>query len=175
MTYERFEDTPVWNAAQDLGVDVFALVEDRAFDRKGDLRDQLQRAVLSVSNNIAEGFERGTTEDLMWFLYIARGSAGEVRNALIFAQRLVNEGILKSQISDLKSQISNLIPRCESISRQLWGWADSVQNSDIRGQRHLNDSTRAAWQQGHRTREFLDKLNQIRAAAQPPEPPPSET
>ena len=85
MTYSRFEDTPVWNAAQDLGVAVFKLVEDRACDEKGDLRNQLQRAVLSISNNIAEGFERGTTEDLLWFLYIARGSAGEVRNALRFA------------------------------------------------------------------------------------------
>ena len=65
MTYSRFEDTPVWNAAQDLGVAVFKLVEDRAFDEKGDLRNQLQRAVLSISNNIAEGFERGTTEDLL--------------------------------------------------------------------------------------------------------------
>ena len=73
MTYERFEDTPVWNAAQELGMDVFALVDDRAFDDLGDLRDQLQRAVRSVSNNIAEGFERGTTEDLVRFLYIARG------------------------------------------------------------------------------------------------------
>src|SRR5215210_8008474 len=110
MTYERFEDTPVWNAAQELGVDVFALLEDAAFDEKGDLRDQLQRAVLSISNNIAEGFERGTTEDLLWFLYIARGSAGEVRNALLFAQRLADRGILKSQTSNLKSQISICSP-----------------------------------------------------------------
>ncbi len=82
MTYRRFEDTPVWKAAQELGVDVFALVEDRAFDEKGDLRDQLQRAALSISNNITEGFERGTTDDLEWFLYIARRPAGEVRNAV---------------------------------------------------------------------------------------------
>lgn len=140
MTNERFEDTPVWIAAQELGVDVFALVDDRAFDHQGDLRDQLQRAVLSISNNVAEGFERGTTDDLVWFLYIARGSAGEVRNGLLFARRLTDQGLLKSGISDLKSQISALIPRCESISRQLRGGADSLQNSDIRGQRHLQRS-----------------------------------
>jgi four helix bundle protein len=141
---------------------VFALVEDRAFDEKGDLRDQLQRAVLSISNNIAEGFERGTTEDLLWFLYIARGSAGEVRNALLLAQGLERRRILRSQISDLGSQIRGLIPRCESISRQIRGWADSLQNSDIRGQRHLNDASRSAYDQGRRTREFLDKLQRIR-------------
>jgi four helix bundle protein len=175
MTYQRFEDTPVWNAAQELGVDVFALVDDRAFDLKGDLRDQLQRASLSISNNIAEGFERGTTEDLLWFLYIARGSASEVRNALLFAQRLVDRGILRSQISDLKSQISDLLPRCESVSRQLRGWADSLQNCDIKGQRHLNDRSRGDYDQSRRTREFLEKLQRVRAAAkQPPSTPPSQ-
>ena len=138
-------------------------MEDRAFDKKGDLRDQLQRAVLSISNNIAEGFERGTTDELVWFLYIARGSAGEVRNALLLARKLVDRGILKSQISDLKSQISNLIPGCESVSRQLRGWADSLQNTDIRGQRHLNDSSRSAYTRDQRMREFLEKLNRIRA------------
>ena len=163
MTYQRFEDLPVWVAAQDLGVDVFALLEDRAFDDKGDLRDQLQRSSLSVSNNVAEGFERGTTADLLWFLYIARGSAGETRSGLRFALRLVERGIVRSQISDLKSQIEKLIPRCESVSRQLRGWADSLQNSDIKGQRHLNDASRAAQDQVRRTREFMDKLRRVRA------------
>ena len=163
MTYERFEDTPLWKAAQELGVEVFALVEDRAFDKKGDLRDQLQRAALSISNNIAEGFERGTTADLVWFLYIARGSAGEVRNGLLLAAKLADRRILKSEISNLKSQISNLLPTCESVSRQLRGWADSLQNTDIRGQRHLNDASRAAYTRDQRTREFLEKLNRIRA------------
>jgi four helix bundle protein len=174
MTYQRFEDTPVWKAAQDLGVDVFALVDDRAFDEKGALRDQLQRAVLSISNNVAEGFERGTTEDLVWFLYIARGSAGEVRNGLLFAQRLAERGLLKSQISNLKSQISDLLPRCESISRQLRAWADSLQNSAIQGQRHLTDRTRQDYDQSRRAAEFLKKLDRIRRGEKPPHPTESE-
>ena len=168
MTYQRFEELPVWKAAQGLGVDVFALVEDRAFDHKGDLRDQLQRAVLSISNNVAEGFERGTTEDLLWFIYIARGSAGEVRNGLLLAARLVERGILTSEISDLRSQISELLPRCESVSRQLRGWADSLQNSDVRGQRHLNERVRAEGERERRMRGFLDKLQRIREAGTPP-------
>ena len=51
-------------------------------------------AALSVGNNIAAGFDRGTTEDLVWFLYIARGSAGDVRNTLLLAQGLERRGIL---------------------------------------------------------------------------------
>jgi hypothetical protein len=46
MKYARFEDLPVWKAAENLAVEVFALVEDRAFDRKGDLRNQLSAGVL---------------------------------------------------------------------------------------------------------------------------------
>ncbi len=82
MTYDRFEDTPVWQAAADLAAAVFDWVEHPVFRGKGDLADQLQRATLSISNNIAEGFERGTTNELLQFLYYARGSAGEVRSML---------------------------------------------------------------------------------------------
>ena len=97
MTYDRFEDTPVWQAAADLAAAIFDSVEHPAFRGKGDLADQLQRAALSISNNIAEGFERGTTNELLQFLYYARGSAGEVRSML---------GVMERQMSDFRSQDS---------------------------------------------------------------------
>lgn len=164
MTYERFEDLPVWNAAQELALDVFSLVDDRGFNGKGDLRDQLQRASLSISNNVAEGFERGTTSELVCFLYYARGSVGETRSALQFAKRLAERGLLRSErsrISNLKSEIQGLIPRCESVSRQLRAWADKLQNSDIKGQRHLNDQVRLDYRQQQRSAEFLATLKRI--------------
>jgi four helix bundle protein len=65
-----------------LAVRVFSLGEKTALRRHRSLRDQIERAALSVSNNIAEGFERGTTNELLAFLYIARGSSGEVRSKL---------------------------------------------------------------------------------------------
>jgi four helix bundle protein len=108
-------------------------------------RDQLERAALSVSNNVAEGFERGTTKELLAFLYIARGSAGEVRSMLILAGR-------RPYLSKLKPEISKLITLAESCSRQIRAWADSLQNSDITGQRHLNDKSRADYQK-RKTRE----------------------
>ncbi|HRZ16842.1 MAG TPA: four helix bundle protein, partial [Candidatus Hydrogenedentes bacterium] len=80
MKYARFEDLPVWKSALELARRVYALTRDRFFSQPGDLRDQLRRAALSVSNNIAEGFERGSTSELLAFLYIARGSAGEARS-----------------------------------------------------------------------------------------------
>jgi four helix bundle protein len=156
MTYDRFEDTPVWQAAADLAAAIFDWVEHPAFRGKGDLADQLQRAALSISNNIAEGFERGTTNELLQFLYYARGSAGEVRSMLGVMER-------SAHFRDLKSQISNFKSRCESISRQIRGWANSLQNSDIAGQRHLNDQSRRAYENRQRREEHqkrMDTFNQ---------------
>jgi four helix bundle protein len=155
MTYERFEDLPVWKAAMDFAVRVFALVEDRAFSGCGDVKDQLQRAALSISNNIAEGFERGSTAELLMFLYIARGSAGESRSILRFSELL-------PRFAHLRSEISNLISLAVSISRQLRGWADSLQNTDIKGQRHLNDLSRTQYEQARRAQAFMAKLQEIR-------------
>jgi four helix bundle protein len=153
MTYQRFEDLPVWQKAADLYEAVEQLLENEEFRASRGFRDQLDRATLSVSNNIAEGFERGTTNELLAFLYIARGSAGEVRSMLLLKERHAAKysASLKSQIADLKSA-------AESCSRQLRAWADSLQNSDIKGQRHLNDSVRRRDDDRKRVAAFEKKL-----------------
>lgn len=87
MTYQRFEDVPVWQEAARLYEATEDLLEDNSFSATRGFRDQWNRAALSVSNNIAEGFERGTTNELLAFLYIARGSAGEVRSMLCLKER----------------------------------------------------------------------------------------
>jgi len=156
MKYKRFEELPVWQAAIDLAERVFRLVDDRSFNGRGDLRNQLQRATTSISNNIAEGFERGTTQELLTFLYIARGSAGEVRSMLILLERLPYFQHLKSEISDLKSL-------AESISRQIRAWADSLQDSDIKGQRYLSERVRQEHEQKRRAAAFLAQLDRIRS------------
>jgi hypothetical protein len=88
---------------------------------------------------------------LLQFIYIARGSAGEVRSMLTVKLRRVRP-------LDLKSQISNLIGLAESCSRQLRGWADSLQNSDIKGQRHLTDKSRREDDQKRRGASFQKEL-----------------
>jgi len=80
----------------------------------------------------------------------------------LFALLLIDRDVLKSQISDLKSQIQALIPRCESVSRQLRGWADSLQNTDIKGQRHLNDVSRHDYELRQRSAQFMEYLQSIR-------------
>lgn len=100
MKYRRFEDLPVWQEAAGLARAMYEFTALEALRRHPGLRDQLERAALSVSNNIAEGFERGTTNELLSFLYISRGSSGEVRSMLRVLEGWVAFGDLKSQISD---------------------------------------------------------------------------
>jgi four helix bundle protein len=101
MKYARFEELPVWQAGSELALRTFTLGEKPPLRRQRSLRDQIERAALSVSNNIAEGFERGTTQELLTFLYIARGSAGEVRSMLCVMERMPVFENLKSEISNL--------------------------------------------------------------------------
>ena len=64
----------------------------------------------------------------------------------------------RSWMSDLTSQISNLKSTAESCSRQLRGWADSLQNSDIKGPRYLTDKMRRQAEDQQRAREFQKQL-----------------
>ena len=166
-SYARFEDLPVWQTAIMLaeGCEDFLLVaKDRITFSK---RDQLDRCSLSVSNNIAEGFERGTTKELLAFLYIARGSAGETRSMLAYFER-------RPPLADFQSQISNLKSLAESCSRQLRAWADSLQNSGIKGQRHLNEKSREEWRKENenaaRRREWENTRRAMMAKFAPDHP-----
>jgi four helix bundle protein len=154
MRYNRFEELPVWQAAIKLGVETYSLTSDAAFKGQRSLCDQIERAAVSVSNNVAEGFERGTNNELLTFLYIARGSAGEVRSMLCLLERL-------PLFVNLKSQISNLKLQAENISRQLRAWADSLQNSDIKGQRYLTEKGRRLAKAKAERDEFTAELRRM--------------
>ena len=148
-TYNRFEDLPVWQTAAELYDHCDDFLEKAPPRLRAAFRNQLERAVLSVSNNIAEGFERGTTNELLAFNYIARGSSGEVRSMLKVLSR-------RPWIAKHRSELEKLIELAESCSRQLRGWAESLQNSDLSGHRHLNNKTRKDWQ----TRKSAEDANQ---------------
>ena len=77
--YQRFEELPVWQEAARLYEAATDLLETPGLPLTSGFRSQLDRAALSVSNNIAEGFERNTTGELLSFISIARGSARACR------------------------------------------------------------------------------------------------
>ncbi len=158
MKYKRFEDLPVWNDAIEFAIKVFEFTSKAVNDLKGlgDLKNQIERAAVSVSNNIAEGFERGTNAELIHFIYIAKGSAGECRSLTYILGRLSDFRKHKDEVLDLRS-------RAEKIARQLNGWADSLKNSDIKGAKFLTDKERKSYQQRKELEEFNEEMAQRHA------------
>ena len=151
MNYRNFEELPVWNAAIEFAIVLFEFTSKADFRGVGDLKNQIERAAVSISNNIAEGFERGTNNDLIYFLYISQGSAGECGSMLRLCER-------SDKFSNFRSEISNLILREESISKQLNGWIEFLKNSDIKGVRYLNDRERAKIRQKNEADEFDQEI-----------------
>jgi four helix bundle protein len=160
VRYERFEQLPAWQASIDLAVQTYAMTSKPAFRGQRSLRGQMERAAVSVSNNIAEGFERGTNQELLTFLYISRGSAGEVRSMLCLLERM-------PVFRDLESEILNLKSRVESVSRQLGAWIRTLRDSELKGQRYVTEKTRRVTQARQEREEFLRKLEQIRKGGSP--------
>jgi four helix bundle protein len=77
---ETFEDLDIWKRAIDLYVEVYSMCEGGKIKRDFPAMDQIKRATLSISNNIAEGFEYENNLQFMRFLRYSKGSAGEVRS-----------------------------------------------------------------------------------------------
>jgi four helix bundle protein len=114
MKYHRFEDLPVSKDSAELARRMYEFSSSSQFNRPFWLARSVRTCRVVVSNNIAEGFERGSTNELLAFLYIARGSAGEVRSML-----KVLDGW--SDFSNLKSQISDLIKSIrENLKTAVW-------------------------------------------------------
>lgn len=106
-TIEKFEDIIAWQKAEELSLRVYAafrVSKDYSF------RDQIQRAAVSVMNNIAEGFERKGNKEFRKFLYISKGSCGEVRSMLYLALKLEYiDSKEYSYISELSLEISRML------------------------------------------------------------------
>jgi len=107
MKINKFEDIQAWMKAKELTLTVyrtFRLNKDFAF------RDQIQRASVSIMNNIAEGFERQTDREFKQFLFIAKGSAAEVRSMLYLADELqmINKTEFQ-QLNNLASETSKIL------------------------------------------------------------------
>ena len=100
----------VWHKAKDLAVRIYKLTKGGAISKDFGLRDQMQRAAVSIPANIAEGDELGTDKQAVHFFYIAKGSTAELMTQLI----IVNEiGYVNSEVVD------PLITECKIVSSML--------------------------------------------------------
>ncbi len=114
MKIQKFEDIIAWQKAQDLAVEIYTI-----FQRSKDFsfKDQICRAVVSISNNIAEGFDRSSNADFSHFLYISLASCSETKSMLYLAHRL-------NYIS--REQTDLLLIRITEISKIITGFIKSI-------------------------------------------------
>ena len=88
MTFKKFEDCEVWQLGRVLVKEIYALTREGDFARDFGLKDQIQRAAVSISSNVAEGYARRGNKEFVKFLWIAKGSAAEVQSQLYHAKDL---------------------------------------------------------------------------------------
>ncbi|MFN8357896.1 MAG: four helix bundle protein [Spirosomataceae bacterium] len=114
MKITRFEDIIAWQKAQDLAVEIYKYFGDL---RDWGFRDQITKAVVSVSNNIAEGFERGSDAEFIRFLNFSRTSNNEVKSMTYLAARL---GYINEETTQ------QLLKQINEVSRLIYAFIQSI-------------------------------------------------
>ncbi|WP_440068688.1 hypothetical protein ACIVBQ_001560 [Tenacibaculum discolor] len=117
MGIKRFEDIIAWQKAQDFSLEIYKYFKS---SKEYSFKDQITRASVSISNNIAEGFDRSSNQEFIRFLYYALGSNSEVRSMLYLAVRLE---FISKEVS------MELIQQSNEISRMIFGLIKSMKQS----------------------------------------------
>ena len=120
MKIEKFEDRMSWKLGKELTILIYRLFKTNT---DFSFKDQIQRASVSVMNNIAEGFERNSNKEFIRFLYIAKASCGEVRSMLYLARDL---DYIRQK------DYEKLLKNCIEISSMIYGLIKSLYNSGIK-------------------------------------------
>ncbi len=120
MKFNRFEEIEVWKISRALVKEIYEITSNDLFAIDFNLKDQIRRCAISVPSNIAEGYERKSNTEFIRFLYIAKGSAGELRTQLYLAKDLyyINETVFNS-----------LFKKSEEISKNLSGFIKYLQST----------------------------------------------
>jgi len=117
VSIKRFEDLEAWQIGRELTNRIYAITRVGPIAKDFGFIDQVRRAAVSVMNNIAEGFDRGSNKDFVKFLFIARGSAAEVRSLLYVA---LDQGYVK------EAQFAECRDLCIRSSQVIWGLIRSL-------------------------------------------------
>ena len=114
---QRFEDLIAWQKARELNREIYRLTNTGAFARDYGLRDQIRRAAVSISSNIAEGFDRSSRAEFHRFVAIAKGSCAEVQSQLYLA---LDVGYLGQE------EFEGLLARAKEVAKILGGLRASL-------------------------------------------------
>ena len=118
--FNSFEEINSWQKSRIFNKRIYLITENSNFKKDFDFVRQIRRASLSISSNIAEGFERNTDKEFVYFLYVAKASAGEVRSQLYLAFDL--EYIIKEEFEKLLEAVTE-------ISKLLSGFIKYLESS----------------------------------------------
>jgi four helix bundle protein len=131
-TIRQFEDILAWQKGRELASKIYQSTRDGDFAKDFALKDQIRRAVVSITSNIAEGFERGGNREFHQFLFHAKGFCGEVRSQLYLA---LDAGYLSEETW---RQCHNL---CLEISRLIEAFSKYLRDSDLKGRKFVSPPT----------------------------------
>ena len=124
MKVTRFEELEIWKLARELYKYVFKITSEEPFYRDFKFRDQIRDSSGSISDNIAEGFERGGNKEFIQFLSVAKGSCGETRNQ---SYRAFDSNYINQEVLD------ELLELTDTISRKTANLIKSLKTSDHKG------------------------------------------
>lgn len=125
MEINKFEELPIWKKALKLTREIYDLTSQPKFSKDFKLRDQIREAIISVSSNIVEGFEKNNNNEFIRFLKIAKGSVGEVRNQLFIA--LAVGYITQAEFDKINKEL-------EDLANQIGGFIIYSQKCRVRGE-----------------------------------------
>lgn len=126
MKIEKFEDLPIWKESRRVYLIVYKFTSNAKF-RDFSLRDQMRRCAISVSSNIAEGFERGSNRELIQFLYVSKGSLGELRSQIYLA---------KDSDFISEEEFNSILGECIDLSRNIGNFIKYLKKSEITKFKH---------------------------------------
>lgn len=143
-TIKQFEEMLVWRKARELTKEIY---KELRYLKDYGFKDQIQRASVSIMSNIAEGFERGTKQEFLNYLYIAKGSAGEVRAQLYVA---LDTGYLNFET------FKSLKLKAEECSKLISNFIKSLKVSQFQGLQYKKEKKKdPEWE------KFLERFGMV--------------
>ena len=118
MVFRKFEEMEVWQDGRKMVADIYAHASSGGLAKDFGMKDQMQRAAVSICSNVAEGYARRGNKELVKFLWIAKGSAAEVQSQLYNALGVgyITKQVFDSLYSDLNKIQSKLYRLIQSLS-----------------------------------------------------------
>lgn len=125
-----FEDLKVWQFSRELAKEIHLVTQKEPWSKDYSLKDQINKSAGSIMDNIAEGFERGGNRELIQFLYIAKGSCGELRSQL---NRARDKNHFDTNV------FSSLNSKAIELSKQLSDFISYLKNSELKGEKYVSE------------------------------------